>query len=24
LGNYHWGEIRKTAMIGWEAAKVDV
>lgn len=21
LGNYHWGEIRKTAMIGWEAAK---
>ena len=24
LGNYHWGEIRKSAMIGWEAAKVDV
>lgn len=21
LGNYHWGEIRKTAMIGWEAAR---
>ena len=21
LGNYHWGEIRKTAIIGWEAAK---
>lgn len=24
LGNYHWGEIRKTAMIGWEAAKGEV
>ncbi|MEJ7768841.1 MAG: methylated-DNA--[protein]-cysteine S-methyltransferase [Chitinophagaceae bacterium] len=22
LGGYHWGIIRKTAMIGWEAAKV--
>jgi AraC family transcriptional regulator of adaptative response/methylated-DNA-[protein]-cysteine methyltransferase len=21
LGEYHWGSIRKTAMIGWEAAK---
>lgn len=21
LGNYHWGEIRKTAIIGWEAAQ---
>lgn len=21
IGNYHWGEIRKTAIIGWEAAK---
>lgn len=23
LGNYHWGEIRKTAIIGWEAAKCE-
>lgn len=22
LGDYHWGHIRKTSMIGWEAAKV--
>ena len=22
FGGYHWGSIRKTAMIGWEAAKV--
>jgi AraC family transcriptional regulator of adaptative response/methylated-DNA-[protein]-cysteine methyltransferase len=22
FGNYHWGTTRKTAMIGWEAAKV--
>ena len=22
FGQYHWGSIRKTAMIGWEAAKV--
>ena len=22
FGNYHWGSTRKTAMIGWEAAKV--
>lgn len=21
FGNYHWGEVRKTAMIGWEAAR---
>lgn len=21
LGNYHWGKIRKTAIIGWEASK---
>lgn len=21
FGNYHWGEVRKTAIIGWEAAK---
>jgi AraC family transcriptional regulator, regulatory protein of adaptative response / methylated-DNA-[protein]-cysteine methyltransferase len=21
FGQYHWGSIRKTAMIGWEAAK---
>lgn len=21
IGNYHWGEIRKTAIIGWEAAQ---
>ena len=23
FGQYHWGSIRKTAMIGWEAAQVD-
>ena len=23
FGQYHWGSIRKTAMIGWEAAKVS-
>lgn len=23
IGNYHWGEIRKTAIIGWEAAKQE-
>ena len=23
FGNYHWGATRKTAMIGWEAAKVS-
>jgi AraC family transcriptional regulator of adaptative response/methylated-DNA-[protein]-cysteine methyltransferase len=23
FGQYHWGATRKTAMIGWEAAKVD-
>jgi AraC family transcriptional regulator of adaptative response/methylated-DNA-[protein]-cysteine methyltransferase len=23
FGQYHWGSIRKTAMIGWEAAKVN-
>lgn len=23
FGNYHWGSTRKTAMIGWEAAKVS-
>ena len=23
LGQYHWGSTRKTAMIGWEAAKVN-
>ncbi|HET9278664.1 MAG TPA: methylated-DNA--[protein]-cysteine S-methyltransferase, partial [Flavitalea sp.] len=23
FGNYHWGSVRKTAMIGWEAAKTD-
>ena len=23
LGQYHWGDIRKRAMIGWEAAKTD-
>jgi len=22
FGQYHWGNIRKTAMIGWEAARV--
>lgn len=24
LGGYHWGLDRKTAMIGWEAAKMDI
>lgn len=24
FGQYHWGSIRKTAMIGWEAAKADL
>ena len=23
LGGYHWGEVRKTAMIGWEAAQTQ-
>ena len=23
LGGYHWGAVRKTAMIGWEAARTD-
>ncbi len=23
FGNYHWGKTRKTAMIGWEAARID-
>jgi AraC family transcriptional regulator, regulatory protein of adaptative response / methylated-DNA-[protein]-cysteine methyltransferase len=23
IGQYHWGSIRKTAMIGWEAAKTE-
>ena len=23
LGGYHWGKVRKTAMIGWEAAKTQ-
>ena len=23
LGGYHWGIVRKTAMIGWEAAKIE-
>ena len=23
LGGYHWGVVRKTAMIGWEAAKIE-
>lgn len=23
FGGYHWGSIRKTAIIGWEASKVD-
>jgi AraC family transcriptional regulator of adaptative response/methylated-DNA-[protein]-cysteine methyltransferase len=22
IGEYHWGPVRKTAIIGWEAAKV--
>lgn len=21
LGKYHWGDVRKTAIIGWEAAR---
>ena len=24
FGHYHWGPVRKTAMIGWEAAKVNI
>ncbi len=24
FGQYHWGSIRKTAIIGWEGAKVDL
>lgn len=23
FGGYHWGSVRKTAMIGWEAAKIN-
>jgi len=23
IGQYHWGSLRKTAMIGWEAARTD-
>ena len=23
LGGYHWGETRKTALIGWEAARIQ-
>ena len=23
LGNYHWGDVRKTAIIGWEAARKE-
>ena len=23
FGQYHWGSVRKTAMIGWEAAKTN-
>jgi AraC family transcriptional regulator of adaptative response/methylated-DNA-[protein]-cysteine methyltransferase len=23
LGQYHWGSTRKTAIIGWEAAKIN-
>lgn len=23
FGNYHWGSVRKTAIIGWEAAKIS-
>ncbi len=23
FGQYHWGSVRKTAMLGWEAAKMD-
>ena len=22
IGDYHWGSVRKTAIIGWESAKV--
>jgi AraC family transcriptional regulator, regulatory protein of adaptative response / methylated-DNA-[protein]-cysteine methyltransferase len=24
FGGYHWGSLRKTAMIGWEAAQTDI
>ncbi|BDA77173.1 methylated-DNA--protein-cysteine methyltransferase [Leptospira kobayashii] len=24
IGQYHWGSARKTAMIGWEAARTDI
>jgi AraC family transcriptional regulator of adaptative response/methylated-DNA-[protein]-cysteine methyltransferase len=24
FGGYHWGSLRKTAIIGWEAAQTDV
>ncbi len=24
IGQYHWGDVRKTAMIGWEAARAGV
>jgi AraC family transcriptional regulator, regulatory protein of adaptative response / methylated-DNA-[protein]-cysteine methyltransferase len=24
FGQYHWGSTRKTAMIGWEAAKISL
>lgn len=24
IGNYHWGEVRKNVIIGWEAAKTDI
>jgi AraC family transcriptional regulator, regulatory protein of adaptative response / methylated-DNA-[protein]-cysteine methyltransferase len=24
FGQYHWGSLRKTAMIGWEAAKINL
>ncbi|HEV7423747.1 MAG TPA: MGMT family protein, partial [Candidatus Paceibacterota bacterium] len=24
FGQYHWGSTRKTAMIGWEAARVSL
>lgn len=23
FGQYHWGQVRKTAMLGWEAAQID-
>ena len=23
IGQYHWGSVRKTAIIGWEAARLD-